>query len=84
MTTPIDEVLMQLHAIVKNPKTRPQTRVMMAKWIQKIEAGRGDYEHVIAELNMRLLRNPSFPDDIVGWLPDDFDSDDDDTDTNIV
>lgn len=37
-----------------------------------------DVEDAIIEAEMLGLRNPSFPDDLIGWLDDDFDEDDED------
>ena len=35
-----------------------------------------DVEDAISEALMQGIRNPAFPDDLVGWLDDDFDFDD--------
>ena len=35
-----------------------------------------DVDEAITESLMQGLRNPAFPDDLVGWLDDDFDFDD--------
>jgi|GEM_PF-2223027 len=41
-----------------------------------------EYDDIIREAEMRGIRNPSFPDDLVGWLDDDFTYPDDDDDEN--
>jgi hypothetical protein len=44
-----------------------------------LEAGVGDLEQEVLDLKMQLLRNPSFPDDLMGyWDADVADDDEDD------
>ena len=44
--------------------------------LDRLKSHETDLKTAILEAQMQGLRNPAFPDDLVGWLDDDFDDDD--------
>ena len=54
----------------------PYVRDFYQNLFQRLTWHQIDLEDAITEAQMQGLRNPAFPDDLVGWLDDDFDYDD--------
>ena len=44
------------------------------------QKGEDEIEQLIWEVKNIAIRNPAFPDDLVGWLDDDFDEEEEDDD----
>ena len=54
----------------------PYVQKFYQNLFDRLEAHEMDLKDAIREAQMQGLRNPAFPDDLVGWLDDDFDDDD--------
>ena len=54
--------------------------ILINELLHDARVGQKTYNDFIKELEMQLLRNPAFPGDLVGWLDDDFDDEDEDED----
>lgn len=72
------EIVRLLKRAEKRNNTRAYDRYagMLADFDELLIMG----DERIEELEAQLYRNPAFPGDEVGWLPDDFDDEDDDDD----
>ena len=63
---------------VDDKRLPPYIHKFYQNLLDRLEAHQIDLDNAIREAQMQGLRNPAFPDDLVGWLDDDFDDDDED------
>jgi hypothetical protein len=73
-----EDGVQKLLDIVGNTSIATRVRIEVLEALQDILAGKVAYDERIQELEMTLLRNPSFPDDLIGYWDDDFPDDEDD------
>ena len=78
MNTNYEEGLQRLFDLAKDSKMTLKMRRQLLRGVDQIIKGQIGYLDRIKELEELLYRNPAFPDDLVGWLDDDFDDDDED------
>jgi|GEM_PF-2507235 len=80
MNSKIETALQRLRDVIFRKDLPPDIRRTLFKAVDEIFHGQAEYEDQLQELRERIFRNPAFPDDLVGWLDDDFDLPDDDED----
>ena len=69
-------VMAVLRNKAKDTRLPPYVQKFYQNLFDRLEAHEMDLKAAILEAQMQGLRNPAFPDDLVGWLDDDFDDDD--------
>ncbi len=72
-----EDGIQQLLDLVRNRDMPQHFRKRLLSAIDQLHHGTREYENRIRELEEILNRNPAFPNDLVGWLDDDFDLPDD-------
>jgi hypothetical protein len=76
----LEIALQNLYDLAQDPRLSASARRQIYNALRRLEAGVGDMEQEVLDLKMQLLRNPSFPDDLMGYWDDDV-ADDDEDDT---
>ncbi len=74
-----DKAIARLYYLRNSEKDRHR-RWLLQRTIEDVEDARISADEAIEEAKMIGVRNPAFDGDMVGWLDDDFDTDDDETD----
>lgn len=75
---PMKKARAMVLAILKDPYTSAEGRQWAREMLNNLRDAQINYEDALDELRMHSYRLPAFDDDYVGWLPDDFDDEDDD------
>jgi len=73
-----EEGMQNLLDLIRNRQMPIHLRRQLLDAIDKLQHGQTQYEERIRDLEQLLLRNPAFPDDLVGWWNDDASYPDDD------
>lgn len=74
----LDYVLKQLGSRMQDEGLSPQERLWFNNLYNRLLNLEVDIDEAIWQAKQIGVRNPAFPDDLVGWLDDDFDDEDDD------
>lgn len=76
MNLPYEDGIQKLFDIARDANLPTATRLEILSAIQDIMAGKARYDERIQELEMQLFRNPSFPEDLIGYWDDESDEND--------
>jgi len=73
-----DKVLKRLRLRIRDTAISDEMRQWLQDMYNDLFYHRMTLDDIIYEAEQSGIRNPAFPDDLVGWLDDDFDDDDED------
>lgn len=50
----------------------PEVKNLFMKWHSAAKGAETEFDEMLLDAEMHGVRNPAFPDDMIGWLDDDF------------
>lgn len=86
----IDGIIIKLSKWLERRDIPPHHREFLDNLREELILGKAEVDDLIWDAELRGIRNPAFPGDLIGWLDDDFglgiygieeDDDEDDDDT---
>ncbi len=86
--TDIDTAIKKIIKWLETNQLNADQREKLEDILDDLTTGKMEYEDLLLDAELRGIRNPAFPGDLIGWLDDDFGLDvygieDDDEDNDL-